>query len=259
GCVAALAAAPAARAQDVVTYHDRTAKKDVEASGAIVSESPSKVTLKATAGGATKEIPASDIQDVFYEVSPRYRPDYRAAKAEEKKADTAPKEEDRKKAVEEALKAYQKLQKDLAADRGKFAPRHMQYKVARLLARQAEDDPSQAAAALDALAKYRKEHPDSWQVLGCTRTLARLQRDKGDFAGAQKTYEELAALPGVGKEVKQECDLQVARVLIRGKQFADAEQRLKQILNSVDADDPQAVRARVHLAECLGASKKLDE
>src|SRR5262249_20162139 len=74
-----------------------------------------------------------------------------------------------------------------------------------------------------------------------------------------KTYEELAALPGVGKEVKQECDLQVARVLIRGKQFADAEQRLKQILNSVDADDPQAVRARVHLAECLGASKKLDE
>jgi tetratricopeptide (TPR) repeat protein len=257
--LAGLVSAPApAGAQDKVTYHDRTAKKDIEASGSIQSESPSKVVLRATTGAALREIPASDILDVVYEVSPRVRLDYQSARGDERKVEIA-KEEDRKKALDEAFKSYQKVQRDLAGEKTRYPARHLQYKVARLLARQAEEDPARLNDAIQALTQFQKEHPDGWQLVHASRLLARLQMDKGDFEAAQKTYEELAATPGIAKETQQECDLLMARAMIRAKKFAEAEKKLQAVLKDVPADDPQATRARIHLAECLGASNKLED
>jgi tetratricopeptide (TPR) repeat protein len=244
-------------AQDKVTYRDRAANKDVEAAGAIQSETPAKVILKGLTGSAVRELPAADIVDVVYEVPPRVRLDYTAARGDERKADIA-KDEDRKKALDEAIRSYQKLERELAGEK-KFAARHLQYKVARLTARQAEDDPARVGEAVAALTRFKKDHPDGWQLLHCCRLLARLQSDQGDFEGARKTYEELAATPNVAPDTKQECDLEVARALIRGKQVAEAENKLRDVLKGLPANDPQAVRAQVLLAECAGASGKLDE
>src|SRR5262249_51221750 len=109
------------------------------------------------------------------------------------------------------------------------------------------------------LAQFKKEHADGWQIGSCAKLLARLQLDKGDFEGALKTYSDLAALPGLSKETKQECDLLAARAMIRAKKLDEAEKRLQAIMQALPAEDPQAVRARIHLAECRGASGKLDD
>src|SRR5262249_8672800 len=85
------------------------------------------------------------------------------------------------------------------------------------------------------------------------------QLDKGDFEGALKTYGDLAAVPGLAKETKQETDLLAARAMIRAKKLDEAEKRLQGILQALPPEDPQAVPARIHLAECRGACGKLDE
>jgi tetratricopeptide (TPR) repeat protein len=259
-CVVGLGRAPAVRAQSEVTYFDRTAKKELKATGDIQTEAPNKIVVKPSTAAGTREIPAVDIVDVIYEVPARIRLDYTAARGEERKIDTTVKEEDRKKAVEDAIKSYQKLLRDMTGEKTRPAARHLQYKIARLLARAAEDDDSQVDAAIEALAKFRKEHPDGWQISNASRLLARLLADKKkDFDGAQKVYAELAATPNLAKETKQECDLLVARALTRGKKFVEAEKLLQDVLKAVPSDDPQATRARIALAECHGCSGKLDE
>jgi tetratricopeptide (TPR) repeat protein len=253
-----LGRAPAARAQDEITYYDRAAKKESRAAGAIQSENAGKIVLKPTTGAGTREIPAADVVDVVYEVTPRTKLDYTAARGDERKIETV-REEERKRAIEDAIKSYQKLLRDLTGEKAKPVARHLQFKIARLQARAAEDDEAQADAAIDALQKFRKEHPDSWQLLACTRLLARLLTERKDYEGARKVYADLAATPSLARDTKQECDLFVARYLIRGKKIAEAEKLLQDILKAVPSDDPQATRARISLAECLGNSGKLEE
>jgi tetratricopeptide (TPR) repeat protein len=258
-CILGLGRVPAVRVQDEIIYYDRTARKETRAAGAIQSENAGKIVLRPTAGAATRDIPSADIVDVVYEVAGRVKLDYTAARGDERKIETAAREEDRKKAIEDAVRSYQKLLRDLSGEKGRPVARHLQFKVARLLARAAEDDGTQADAAVEALEKFRKEHPDSWQITACTRLLARLLTERKDFDGARKVYAELAATPTLSRDTKQECELLVARYLIRGKKVAEAEKLLQDLLKGLSVDDPQATRARISLAECLGNSGKLDE
>src|SRR5262249_26104864 len=95
-------------AQDRITFFDRELKKEDTVTGTITGESPGQVTVKPSAGPATREIPAGDIQDIIYDVPGRSRLDYRAALGDEKKVDTAASPEERKKALDDAIKTYQK-------------------------------------------------------------------------------------------------------------------------------------------------------
>ncbi len=246
-----------ARAQDRIRHTDRAAKKEAVATGTIQEETPSHIVYKAAIG--TKEIPAADIIDVTYDFKGAIKLEYGHAVLNERKADSAVKEEDRKNGLSDAIKDYQDLLPKLTGESFGFPRRHVQFKIARLLARQAEADPSAIDPAIDALAKFKKEHPSSWQISACARLLARLQLKKGDADGAQKTYEDLAATPEIPKEIRQEFDLLAADALIFGKKYAQAQQKLKALLKTVPSDDPQAVRIRVHLAECRGAAGNLDE
>jgi tetratricopeptide (TPR) repeat protein len=257
-----LAVNSAALAQDRIRYFDRAAKKEIPVSGAIQEETPGRVVYRAGTGAATKDVPARDIIDITYEVpSGELSIDYKRAVADERQIDTSAKEADRKKALSAAIKNYQDvLPKFLkTGDKYRFAHRHVQFKVARLLVRQAEEDPAQAEEAINELLKFKKEHPNSWQISQCAKLLARLQIEKGDFEGAQKTYEDLAATRDVSKETQQECDLLVAEAMILGKKNAEAEAKLKAILSAAPAGGPQAARARVYLAQCQGFNGKLPE
>jgi tetratricopeptide (TPR) repeat protein len=257
-CALGLGRAPAVRAQSDVTFYDRTTKKEMRATGDIQSEAPNKIVIKPNTGAA-REIAAADIVDVVYEVPPRSKLDYTAARGDERKIDTV-KEEERKKTIDEAVRSYQKLLRDLTGEKARPAARHLEYKIARLLGRAAEDQDDQVDPAIEALQKFRKEHPDSWQISSCARLLARLLLDKKkDFEGARKVYADLAATPSLARETKQECDLLMARCLIRGKKVAEAAKLLQDVLKTVPSDDSQATRVRVYLAECLGNSGKLDD
>lgn len=245
------------RAQDKVLYRDRVNKKDVEASGTVVNETAARISLKGATGGGNKEIPALDVLDVAYEVPGAVRLDYGRARIEEKKLESAAKEEERKKALADLIKGYQDLVPKLAGDRSKFAQRQCQFKAAQLRARLADEDPSQLPGAIDALLAFKKDHPDSWQITACTRLLGRLLTDKGDIDAAQKVYQDLAATPGLARESKQECDLLISQALIAGKKYAEAQQRLVQLQRAVAPDDPTATRVQLYLAECIAGAGDL--
>jgi len=256
----ALGAAPLARAQDSVRYIDRKSMKETTASGSIQEESPSQIAIKSGAASTTKEIPALEVFDVVYDVPGAVKLTYRSASSDERKAmEPATKDADRKKALADSLKGYEEIVSKLAGGKYKFAERHLQYKVARLLARQAEDDPALTDRAIEALEKFTKAYPDGWQISAAAKLLARLQVAKGDTAAARKTYEGLAAVPNLPPVVRQECDFLAADALIQGKQYTEAEKKLQGLLGSIKSDDPQALRVRIYLAQCQGASGKLAE
>jgi hypothetical protein len=260
-CVAALVLPTSAAAQDRIQYADRAARKDTvsTASGTIQDENAGAVVYKPGAAATTKEIPAADIIDILYEVPGGVRIDYGRANAEEKKASDQIKEDARKKALTDLLTDYQKIFDQLRTERYRFAKRHLQFKIARLRAQLAEEDPEVRDQAITALTEFKKENPDSWQITLCAKLLARLQLAKGDTGAAQKTYEELAATPNLAKRTRQECDLLVAGALIEARKYTDAQSKLDALLRELPADDPQATRVRLYSAQCRGASGKLED
>jgi hypothetical protein len=249
-----------ARGQDEIRYTDRAAHKDVTASGTIVEEAPGHIVYKPAAGAGTKQISAADVIDVIYELSGTLKQAYRHALGDEKRtADPNAKDDDRQKTIADAIKNYQEILSSLTSDKYKSVRRHVQYKIARLLARQADDDPSQIDTAIEALQKFKKDHSDGWQISDAVRQLARLQIAKGDAAAAQKTFQELAAIPGIPEETQQECELQAADALILAKKYPEAEAKLHTLLRASSPDSPQATRIRISLAMCAGVAGKLTE
>jgi tetratricopeptide (TPR) repeat protein len=260
---ATLLAGATAYGQDKVRYLDQATHKEATATGVIAEETPAQVVVKLGTAGGTKAVSATDILDITYDASTlpgSAKLDYGRAGTEEKKAsDPAARDADRQQALGAAIKSYQEILPKLADDKFRFARRHLEYKIARLLARSAEDEPGRAETALEALGRFLKEHSDGWQVTACARLLARLQLAQGDAVAAEKTYDGLAAVPGLPDEVKDECALLSAEAMIFGRKPAEAERKLQVILHQAPPDSPRAARARVFLAECLAASGKLPE
>jgi tetratricopeptide (TPR) repeat protein len=228
------------QAQTKVTYRDAT-KKDkpvVEASGTMKSESPSQVVLKPNIGN-DRTIPAGDVIDIFYEVKPDIRAEYRKAHTAE--TVTAPKapagSPARKAALNEALSEYQKLLPKVAGIQ--FVERHIKYKIASLSAQLAADDKAMHKQAVDLLEKFKKENADGWQILGCIRSLSQLHLDAGDYAKAAGTFDDLKKLPGISDETKTDCDLSAADCLVRAKKHAEAGERLAKILATMPKNNPR--------------------
>ena len=257
--LAGLASAPL-HAQDTIRFLDReTMKEAAPVSGRIVQESPGHVVCR-SAGHGTTEIAALDIIDVIYEMPASVKLTYRSALASERKlADLSGKEEDRKKAFHEALVSYQEVLSRLAGEKSKFAERHVQFKIARLEAWEAEEDSGRREPAIAALMKFMKDDADGWQISHGAELLAQLQMDKGDLEAARKTYETLATAPYIPKQIQRACEFRIVEMLIRAKKLPEAEARLEDVLKSVPPNDPQAERASVYRAECQGASGKLPE
>jgi tetratricopeptide (TPR) repeat protein len=249
-----------AYAQDEIRFADKTTHKETSVLGTILEESPSRLVYKPGTGAGTKEVPALDITDVIYELTGPLKQAYRRALADEKRAvDPTSKDEDRQKAGDEAIKEYQDILPSLTGERQKPLQRHVHYKIARLLARQAEDNAAQLDRAIDALQKFKKTFADGWQISDAARLLARMQVLKGDVLGAEKTYQDLAAIPGIPPEVQQECELRAVDALIQGKKYEAAETKLQALQRNVPSGSPQAARVRIYLVLCQGASGKMDE
>lgn len=243
----ALGAAGHALAQDEVTHFDRTTKKTMMTSGTIQDESATGVRLKPTSG-ALREIPAQDIVNIVHQTKvPRlqYRPPFTAEDSAAKATNSA----EQQKFLTSALTGYTELIPKLTGE--KLALRHVQYKIARLRAVLAENNNALRQQAITALTEFKKAHRDSWQITACCRLLAQLQLEAGDVNAARQTYEDLAATPKLPKEVQQESELLAAQMLVRGKQHEEARKKLEVIKKGLPANDPQAVRVDIYLAECL--------
>jgi tetratricopeptide (TPR) repeat protein len=259
-CILHFAFCNSVRAEDTIRYRDhKTGKEAPSVSGTIVEESPAQLVYK-PAGAATGEIPATDIIDVTYDVPGSARLTYRSAQGDERKTlDASVKDEDRKKAFNDALKSYREILPRLTGEKSTLAERHVQYKIARLLATRAEEDPAHREPAMTALAKFIKDHPGGWQISHAAKLLAQLQMDMGNLDGARATYEQLRGTANIPKSVRQDCELGIVDTLIRGNKFAQAEAGLQALRKSAPPNDPQVARVSVYQAKCVGASGKLAE
>src|SRR5438876_789783 len=179
----ALLPGPAARAQDQVHYFDRKTQQNKTDKGTVVKETPASVTLNPGGGKPAIEIPAADIAEIDYHVKDDEkfaRLDWTNPNNALRRARTAGKPADRRKDLEKALDGFRALEPKLGDD--KRLVRHVQFSIAEALALQAETDPKQADAALEAVKKFKGEHGDGWQLVKATKLLVRLLEQKGDEA-----------------------------------------------------------------------------
>jgi hypothetical protein len=246
--------APPAHAEDEITYLDR-AGKEARLSGTIQSESPGQILIKPTVGSALKTVPARAVVDVAYNMPLAQKQAYRSAVRLEGTSERAAKEEDRRRDLAAAIKAYEDLRDRLSEER---ARRQAEFKVARLQARRAEDDPATADAAIASLTRFMNQYPKSWQLTRCADLLAGLQESREDWAGAQRTYEGLAAVPDLPPEVRQEVELKVVHTLTAARRYADAEKRIEELSRTTPPDGIQAARLQIALAECQAAAGKAE-
>jgi hypothetical protein len=243
GC--ALAVGAPAWAQDRVSYLDRATRKEVTVTGTIAEESPAGIKLAGKRPADGKFIPALDVTQVLYKTAAVSALDFRQPFAKE---DRALKEAGKKREalLGEALAGYQKIEGQLAASPN--ARRYVQYKIARVAALRARDDPARVEAAVKTLVDYKTANPGGWEIVPALRALAKLQEDGGKVEDARKTYEELAAVPGAPNDVRQESEVLVARLLLRVAKFAAAEKILSKLGAGMAKDDPQRGFIDVYLA-----------
>ena len=246
-------------AQDIVTYHDRvTKKKGAEVRGKIEEESPKGIKIKVREGKkeVIKEIPASDIERILYKAEGVLPPEFRAPFAKEDRARLSTGKL-RAKGFQEALDLFTKLEDQL---KGNINPRrYIQYKIAELTVLMARDDPSKADMAIRLLTEFKTAHPTSWAIVPALKTLAKLQEDAGKTDEARKTYEELAEVPDVPRELKQESEILVGRLLLRGGKFVEAQKRLDKLAASLKPGDLQKPFVDAYLAESKIGQDKLTD
>jgi hypothetical protein len=254
-----MAATNGAWGQEKIRFYDRKAKppKEVTITGVIQEESPARIRIKPPRGDA-RTIPVNnDLIEVEYQVPNLLSQDYRKAHNRELdygKPTATPGE--KQVALGEAIEGYQKLYPQIKEDKVK---RNMQYKIAKLLANQAEADSSQVPAAIEKLAAFKKEHPDSWQIMFAARALAGLYVVKKDWDNALKTYQDLAKTAGVPAEIVQDCDLQIAQVLVRAEKYNEAVTKLNELEKTLPSGTPQAIRLQITKATCMAATNKVNE
>jgi hypothetical protein len=249
-CVAVLAAALPARAQDTI-FLKEAGKKQL--AGRIAVESPQGVKLK----NQDVLIPAESIRDIEYEAPDAdvrikvTRPAYIAEAAFRSEAD----DKKRLPKLEAALAKYESALGKLA-DKKSFLFRHFVFKIAALGALKADlvGTESERIGAIDKLKKFTAQHPKSWQLIQALTILARLQVEQKDFAGAEDTLKALSEAP-ISQAARQEADLTAAQLSMKTGKYEEARKKLEAVAAKLPPDSPAAQKARLAQAECLAATK----
>ena len=231
-----------ALAANRVEYRDRTAKdgKPVSVTCEIISESIAGLKLKLPTG-ATKDVPATDIVEVVYDTAGQAKLTYEEALRNEKRS------------AEAGIESYAKLAK-LIDPKSPLA-RHIQFRTAALMTQQAGEVSSErakavGAEAVKALRQFLADHSNAWQATAATRLLANVLLDGGDAAGAQAAYQKLLTTPDLSAEAKAEIDFQMIDLLLRAKDYAAVETRVRNATKNLPAGSPMKIRADVMLLGC---------
>jgi len=250
-----LFAAPSIWADDTtIIRHDPKGGKDVVLSGVIQDETPAGIKVKA--GKDSEVIPPDQIAHVSYNLKAVSSIEFDTPYAKEQDA-LALKGDERKAKLAEALTLYQNLEKKVKESPN--AQRYIDYRIAMLKVEQAKDDPTKADEAVAAINDYRTSNSGGWEIVPATKAAATLLEDKGDQAGAREAYKALADNPDVPADIRLATNLLVARMLLREKKYADAEQTLKGVAAGMKPDDPQRAYVNVYLASTQVAQGRLKE
>jgi tetratricopeptide (TPR) repeat protein len=225
--------------------------KDKAIKGKVTAESPKEIKV-----GTKEIIPADDVIDVVYELSTiTSNIPYRAATKLEKESLDPANETKRKNLLAEALKKYEEILPTVPAG-DKNAKRHVEFKIAMLRVRQAQEDGEAPDKAIARLKDFTKKNPTGWQINTAYQTLGRMQIDTGDFAGAEDTYTKLAKLDALSDEARMDAKMLAIQAKIQGGKYADAKGDVLELQKELPKGSRFHARARVAEAECLVAETK---
>ena len=244
--LASLFLALPALAEDVITFRDRSSKPEKVStiSGTITDETVNNIKIKPNVG-PEKEISAADIIEIVYTVPGAMLFEYQNARNAEGRRGTA----DGKKAIVDALAGYRKVLASLKDEKTNKLQRHLHFKIASLVASQAESKENKLAAA-EEIDKFRKANPNSWQLVSAVRQLAAIWMENGKSEEAAKVFDDLAKVPNLSKEVKQEVELTVIDVLMQAEKFAEAESKISAAIGQLPPTDPQVARLKIYQIGC---------
>lgn len=252
-----MAAAGAARGQDAVEFRDPAGKKPNETVIGTTTESPAGIRVTPSRKGEQpRDVPALDVVEVRYKTG-LASASYRQPFGKERQAlQPGVRDAVRKKALEDALQGFQAVAPQVKDNPAAY--RYIQFKIAQVLAHQAQDDPARRDAAIAALVAFNKEQPGGWETVPAYTLLARLQEDKGDVDAAGATYGELASVSGIPEGVKSASVVQAARALLRARKYGEAEKKLRGLGETLSTTDPRKDSADVYLAQSQAGQGSLD-
>jgi hypothetical protein len=257
GCWAAFP--PLARAQlalDTVDYFDAKTKKQTTVGGEIMQETPAGIKIKE--GKVVRSIPALAIKEVIYH-SKVDRITFRKGFTAEFKALKSEKAYERGALLTEALQEFQSLAREVRDSPN--VHRYIQYKIAQTKVRLAQGEgasKAMMAEAIASLAAYKDEFRGGWEIVPCLKMLAKLYEEQGEPAKARQAYEAILLLSDVAPEVRQQSDLRVAQMMLRAKEYREAEKKLNTLAAALAAEDPRKALVQVYLVETRIAQNKLD-
>ncbi len=220
--------------------------KEKPIKGTITAESAKEIKV-----GTKQLIPAENIIEVVYELDTatttiRYK---KAVTAEKESLDPA-KEANRKGLLAEAIKLYEDV---LPAVTQKNPKRHIEYKIAMLQVRQAQEDGAPVKDAIAKLSDFTKKHPTAWQITNAYETLGRLQMDAQDYAGAEETYAKMAGLVTLPEETRMDARMLAVQAKLRAGKYDEARSDIADIQRNLPKESRFFGRTKVAEAECLVA------
>jgi hypothetical protein len=200
----ALACAAIGRAQDEVQFYDQASKSIVTVQANIEQESGAGLRLRTSTRSEPFDVRASDLVDVVYSVPGSLKLILARARNEEKKAQAPGAARlERLQAIAQAIKEYEDLLHQGQLSTLKSARRHWQFRVARLRAHAASEDPGTRKKALAACSDFLRD-TDSWQSAAATRLLASCLAEAGDFEALAQVARQAINRKGLAPASKRE-------------------------------------------------------
>lgn len=244
--LAGLLVVVAARADETVEYLDRTTGKTASFSGTVISDTPTGVRVKQAT--MSKDIPFGDIQHIVFFSGEVRKAEYSLPFTKIKTAtEPGAKPEDRARLLKEARGHLEGVLEKLGRD--PTAKRYLQFRIAECAALLARDDPTQRDEAVKLLTRFKLDNPSCWELVPAVKLLAQQHEASGNLDAARGAYEELANNDRVPKEIKEESQLLVGQLYLRGGKFAEAEKSLGPVSTALPEADPRKPRALIYLTQ----------
>ena len=243
------------RANAEVRYMDRAAKKEVKVKCRIVEENPGGIKISVREGKkeVVKQIAPDVIVHVLYPSENAIL--YNKGFNKERIAAAAKTAKDRVRLQGEAVAEYLRTEEGL---KGRpEARRYLQYRAAMAGVKLGTLDPSRAAEGLKRLKEFAAEHRGGWEILPALKTLARLQEDSDKPGEARQTYEQIAGLSDIPKELARQSALLVSKLYLREGKPAEAQKRLEAVASKLSPGDSDKPYVEAYLAECRIAQGQL--
>lgn len=220
---------------DVVTL--KSTNKQVQ--GEIGAINKTEIAVKPRNGDPIK-VPANDIASIKWEGEPA-------------KLNIARGNEDRG-LLDQALETYTEVHKDA---NGKLKT-HLEFLIARTLAKQALEDASKIDEAVKKLEAFSKN--DHFAHFETMSLLGQIHAAKGDFAKSQAAYEALGKAPW--NDFKMASKIAVGRMQLKQNDVAGAEKTFSEAASGkaeTDAEKARLAEAQVGKAACLVKQMKIDD